>query len=85
MIIKTIDEQIQDMLFTYDFEPETDTDDIGNRALMKMMSLVGDNGVLVTVGSPSGLELSYIGNNGVRKRFRFDNGVVTVTQQFADK
>ena len=79
MIIKTIDEQIQDMLWTYDFEPETDTDDIGNRALMKMMSLVGDQGVVVKVGSPSGLELSYIGNNGVRKKFTFDNGNITVT------
>ncbi len=79
MIIKTIDEQIQDMLWTYDFEPETDTDDIGWRAVMKMMTLVGDQGVVVSVGSPSGIELSYIGNNGVRKTFTFDNGTVTVS------
>lgn len=78
MIIKTIDEQIQDILLTCSREPETDVDDATLRVLIKMMCLVGIQSTpTVRTLSYSSMEVSYVDNHSRSKKFTLIDGNVT--------
>jgi hypothetical protein len=79
MIIKTVDEQIRDILLTCSREPETDVDDATLRVLLKMMCLVGiQSNPTVRTLSYSSMEISYVDNHSRTKRFTLINNNVQV-------